>query len=405
MTEHNLIYYPYASFTNEQLPLLKIAALYFDKLYILDPVDASWNTVGADDVARNAVQLLKNEGILELVKPSDVLSKYEAPIVEAIRRDMSDPEFLALCDAHSQASGKQWWTLALAKVPQDIQTDQAMRELMGNFARNIAGEANQYSERPLDYISYAEIGQVFDEMRMGYGGEYVEYRYADYPLALGESIMMNHALFTGLMYSNATPITDDPFHSQVLSLKLRRAIQDPIVHQAQIDRARQHKIDLLAVSTMIDRQLNLPVLNPKLTMEDVLEYRQTHGDALREARDKLGWMARRIESEPWTKEFVDEIEHETIPDIADKLSEVRKANERWLKSDSGRKALEAAGIIVGGASFVLSVFTTSIAPLALSIAGVEFLSKVGIPGAEWLLKWRDGEKTVKENGLHYLLKI
>jgi hypothetical protein len=41
MTEHNLFYYPYASFTNAQLPLLKVAALWFDKLVILDPVGAS----------------------------------------------------------------------------------------------------------------------------------------------------------------------------------------------------------------------------------------------------------------------------------------------------------------------------------------------------------------------------
>lgn len=31
---HNLFYYPYASFTNEQVPLLKVAALYFDKVTI-----------------------------------------------------------------------------------------------------------------------------------------------------------------------------------------------------------------------------------------------------------------------------------------------------------------------------------------------------------------------------------
>jgi hypothetical protein len=29
MTDHKLSYYPDASFTNEQLPLLKVAALYF----------------------------------------------------------------------------------------------------------------------------------------------------------------------------------------------------------------------------------------------------------------------------------------------------------------------------------------------------------------------------------------
>jgi hypothetical protein len=40
MTEHNLFYYPCASFTNAQLPLLKVTALYFAQLTILDPVGA-----------------------------------------------------------------------------------------------------------------------------------------------------------------------------------------------------------------------------------------------------------------------------------------------------------------------------------------------------------------------------
>lgn len=45
MTEHKLFYYPYASFTNAQLPLLKVAALWFDKLLILDPFGASWDVL------------------------------------------------------------------------------------------------------------------------------------------------------------------------------------------------------------------------------------------------------------------------------------------------------------------------------------------------------------------------
>lgn len=54
MTEHNLFYYPYASFKNAQLPLLKVAALWFDLLVLLDPVSASWDTIGADHHAREA---------------------------------------------------------------------------------------------------------------------------------------------------------------------------------------------------------------------------------------------------------------------------------------------------------------------------------------------------------------
>lgn len=120
MTDHKLFYYPYASFTYAQLPLLKVAALYSDKLTLLDPVGASWDTVGADSIARDAVRQLEDAGILEIVTPATVLAQYAAPIAAAIRRDLSDRKFLDLCVAHASASGKQRWRLSLAKVPQDL---------------------------------------------------------------------------------------------------------------------------------------------------------------------------------------------------------------------------------------------------------------------------------------------
>lgn len=425
MTDHNLFYYPYASFTNAQLPLLKVAALYFDKLVILDPVGASWDTIGADHHAREAVKQLKDAGILETVTPVTVLAKYEGPIAEAIRRDMGDRQFLDLCEGQSRTSGKQRWTLSLAKVPQDLQTDQTMRHLMGDLAREVVLNSGTRTRGADDYVAYdeTEVGaiieqamrlrslrepapevHVFDEYREGYDGD-VEYRYADFPLALGEAIMMNHALFAGLLHAGATPITDDPFHNRALAHKLQRAVHDPAIQNIVADRARarQLKADQLAATALTDRQLNLPVLSPALPLEEVLEYRQKHDTALRQARDKLGWMARRIEAEPWSEEFAAELEQKTIPDIASELEEGRKARDAWLKSKRGRLALTATGIAVGAAAAVLSVFAAPLTPVALATAGLGLASGTAIPGVEWLLDWRDGKKSVQENGLHYLL--
>ena len=149
----------------------------------LCPASASWATVGADHVARDAITLLKNACILEIVTPADVLAKYSGPLAEAVRRDMADREFLELCDAQAKATGKQRWTLSLAKVPQQLQTDQAMRHLMGDFAREVAKNSGQFREQagvnPDEYYEYAERGQAFDEYREGYGGN-IEYRYAEW---------------------------------------------------------------------------------------------------------------------------------------------------------------------------------------------------------------------------------
>ena len=360
MTEHNLFYYPYASFTNAQLPLLKVAALYFDKLVLLDPLGASWDTIGADHVARDAVRLLKEVGILEIVTPATVLAKYENLITEAIRRDMGDREFLELCEAQSRVSGKQRWTLSLAKVPQDLQTDQTMRHLMGDFAREVARNSGQYRERaggnPSEYYEYAETGQAYDEYREGYGGD-VEYRYADFPLALGEAIMMNHALFAGLLHAGATPITDDPFHSRALSHKLQRATQEPAIRQVIANRAaqRQLKVDAFAAAALTDTEIKLPILNTAIPLAEVLEYRQRNPEALARVRDTLGLMARRIQAEPWSPDFEREIETQTLPDLIEQLNQATESRDAWLDSQRTRRWLKAANIAVGAASAVLAV--------------------------------------------------
>lgn len=406
MTEHRLFYYPYASFTNAQFPLLKVAALYFDKLVILDPDKATGGTVGSGDIAKD-VALLEGEGILSRIAPEEVLEAYEQDIATAVRADLDDPTFLKLCEK----SGKvEFWTLALAKVPKEIRDDpqhqeyarrklqdRAMQRFMGELPLTVASEVYRYEE------GYME---VYDEGRQSLGRE-IEYRYADYPLPVGEAIMMNHALFAGLLHSDATPITDDPFHNRVLSSKLHRMVQHPFLRDVIADRARTRhvKAATLAATALTDPQLKLPVLSPEVSLDEVLEYRNKHDAALQAARDKLGWMARRIEAEPWTEDFAKELEHQTIPDIATQLSEARKARDAWLKNRRGRLSLQAAGVAAGAATAVLAIFAEPMTPIALAAAGSSLASSAVIPGVEWLFDWRDGKKTTQENGLHYLLQF
>lgn len=82
-----------------------------------------------------------------------------------------------------------------------------------------------------------------------------------------------------------------------------------------------------------------------------------------------------------------------------------KTRDAWLESKRGRLALSATGIAVGAAAAMLAVFAAPLTPVALAIAGLGLASGAAVPGAEWLLDWRDGKKTVQENGLHYLLSL
>ncbi len=197
---------------------------------------------------------------------------------------------------------------------------------------------------------------MFDEYREGYDGD-VEYRYADFPLALGEAIMMNHALFAGLLHANATPITDDQFHSQALSLKLRRSAEDPVVKRVQADRARELKAaSRVRCVGRYTTQASRP--RPGAPLGGSVGIPAKAQRSAPQARDKLGWMARRIEAEPWSEEFAADLKHRTIPDIAKELDEARNARDAWLKSKRGRLALKAAGVAVGAAAVIVRLRCT-----------------------------------------------
>ena len=49
-----------------------------------DPVGASWDTIDADYIAHDAITLLEDASILEIVTPASVLTKYEDAIRESI---------------------------------------------------------------------------------------------------------------------------------------------------------------------------------------------------------------------------------------------------------------------------------------------------------------------------------
>ena len=102
MNPHTLFYYPYGSFQDNQAPLLKAAALYFDKLYILDPEKASGGEIGAVTVADD-IKLLEQEGILERIAPEEIIRQYESALTAAIEGDVKDREFLQLCQTSGRA--------------------------------------------------------------------------------------------------------------------------------------------------------------------------------------------------------------------------------------------------------------------------------------------------------------
>lgn len=406
---NSIHYYPYASFTDNQAPLLKATVLYFDKLHILDPFRASWQNIGAIH-AKEEISFLKEKKILLPIHPAEVLHKYEAEIAASIRADMNDPEFLKICEDFGKA---KTWILALAKVPKAIRDDseyqpldQSMRKLMGDFSREMSSEAGQYQE---NYFEYAEAHTSYNESYDGYGDEYgnVEYRFASYPLALGESIMINHALFAGLLHAEATPITDNSFHKRVLEHKIKRAAQTPLVREVLEDRFRSPQLKQAYFShyLLTDRAINIPALSPDIPLVEIYNYREKNQDKLKETRRRITQLSRTIKDLPLTNDFEKEVDF-AMADLDQELEELGKLRNDWLKDKKVKNLLSAAGIATGAAATTLSMIfsTTPLAPIGIITAGLGMFGSAVIPGIERYIDLKTGNRDTLDNGLHYLLE-
>jgi hypothetical protein len=406
MASNSIFYFPYGSFTEKQSPLLKTAAIYFDKLYILDPEKASGGSIGIDDpdLAKD-ISLLESKEvqILERVNPEDVVQKYERAIANAVHDDMNDPEFLG----HCSTSEKRLWTLALAKVPKDIREkpkyqpkDQAMQRLMGDLPRRVARDVVTYDETYVE-VMHPILDQefVYDELRES-DREEIEFRYADFPIEIGESIMINHALFSGLLHSDATPLSDDEFHHKSLEIKIKRAREIPELGKILDDMKRGDQIReaMLASRAIQDRQLDLPIIRPDQPLEEILNYRLKNKDVLEETRAKLAWLARSIKEQPWTREFDEKIHRSVIPkEIRPLLQENEKARNSWLK-------LTGMGLAATAATAQLFVNPMPLLSVPTFLAVMALVGGHATTLAEEILDWKKQAAKSRGTGLHYLLK-
>jgi hypothetical protein len=405
--EHSIFYYPYASFGYEQAPLLRAAALYFNKLYVLDPEKARARGTGALEGIGKDVLLLEREGLIERISPEQILERQEQAIEKAIRADIEDPEFVQLCESSGPSDR---WTLALAKVPKGIREDTrykpkdaAMQRLMGEIPRSLAGCFPAYSERYLEITKkYQEVGG-YVETSLNAQGQVAEFRQADFPLPLGESIMINHALFGGLVEAGATPITDDQFHHSILSYKIKRARNHPQVHRLLEDLEISTKIKANFLTTRVFQeeklQVELPSFSPNMPMEQLLKYRHKHSAELEGARREFSWLAQQVAQAPWTEEFEETIYREYLPNrIRPLLEECGNSSRSWLKTAGMAAGLAGATIalLIGGQP-LLSLTTAS---AALAVVGHDV-----VPLASELKSLISDPRKAKGYGLQYFMKV
>lgn len=419
-TARSLFYYPYAALGFAQSPILRAVGLYFDKLYMLHPDDATAQQIGTSANVRRDVDALVKDRRLTLVNPLGLLARHGEAIHAGITEDQGDLEWQRICREETTA---RKWTLALSKVPLDVRkSNLQLRDadkVASSFLKAQAGRCGERYVPHFDETEYyihdeemAEIARandrtvpnvpVYEEDKRTETGR--EYRYADFPVPLGESIMLNHAI-AGMLDKRAVPITDDPFHERLLRHKLARLLHRPTFRKESelrlpVDLAAETEAALRIVT---DAKLDLPML--RLPVEAILEFRSCHEAELNAARDRVGWLVREIASAPMTSEFSADIRHKLVPEVKKQLDEVRKARDSWLGDERTLNGLKAFGVGTAAVA-VVAEFALGLAPITqgqMAKAALSLGSGSAIPMLTLLLERRAGRGKAGAQALRYLL--
>ena len=238
------LYFPYANIRSAKT--LKTAVLYFDKIAVIDPrASFCGESTRHRDLHyeshdyMNEINILVKEGIIELVDPAEVIAKFGNEIMTGVIQDMSDTKFLDLCKPFAKSA----WVLSSKKLPDDA--DKWLRNMLVNVP-TLAREGGALTEELRERYRYKfaerdpylyERMRGFEERRFErrrpsrYDDEYEsqllrgmmldEYRVVELPFAVGESVMIGHALAVAAD-RNFTPFCDEKIHLDVLKTRFRK---------------------------------------------------------------------------------------------------------------------------------------------------------------------------------------
>lgn len=166
-------YYPYTAI--HSIDSLKVALLYFDKIWILSPDSVYRGRSSFRSETQEIVRDLSNHNMVELVNPADAMRAYEDKLSSFIEHDLDYGVFRDLRGAPSQ------FRLYLSKIP-----------------RGILGRLSRKYEIQLD----SDAQTIF------------------VPFEFGESVILNHMLLSSSRYG-LVPFTDERIHDTALRSKLR----------------------------------------------------------------------------------------------------------------------------------------------------------------------------------------
>lgn len=431
MTESPLegLYFPYANLRS--LRSLNTAVIYFDKLSVMDPNfsfchDTSSSApveyleeyieclTGDKKEYASRVQLLVKEGLLEVVDPRDSFSKAGNLIVDSVRKDIRDSQFLEVCQPLMHLS----WVISAAKLPGDA--DLLLRDLLvtvpppqvslEDLLRDVR---DRMVEMTYSYDPCAsEGGFPIMPIRPGIGPERavwpgddvirpvqsetfdeVASRNVVVPFVLGESIMLTHALAATTL-RKAIPFSDGNFHFSAMNAKITAAKNDRQFQQFLEDELH---ISAYKGAALTEEVFNASVPSLEhIETEEILRFKEKRAETIEDFKIQMRKLASAIQVNPWDKEFRKHAAAAIQTEVRPALNELKKeinryGREFWL--DALKTGATTAPIPIVG-----SIWAGIPPELALAIG-------LGVSGLTFLIEKTLARKSISANGFSVLLDV
>lgn len=386
------LYYPYTRVQSSES--LKAMVLYFDKIHVISPNEASIGSFSDSDF-----NVLFSNGLLNFISPSELLRQYDRVLTKSVIDDLTDHSFLRLASARRGHP----WELFSEKVPSSL-ADHLLRKYFVDIPNFYAAEKATHFVREGPHEEIAENGlrELIEARHARYSeeasrarnkdAEYREYRRVTLPFEVGESLMINHAICASSRFA-LTPITDSDVHHEFLMLKLSRMQHHPLLKSILKDYGyiKDIKNDLTAQNIISE---TVPALTGA-SMQDVLEFRDENKDSLEAFRVQMGKLATEIQTNFWDSDFQKE-----IIDVVD--SKVKPSIED-LKASAETTKEKLARIFKRGAEISPLPIIGSIAPGC--IPELALAASAGVLALGEYLEYAKRERVKRRNGFTYLLNM
>jgi hypothetical protein len=385
------VYYPYADVLPSQAFLE--AALYFDRIYVLEPnffrsPDAERARVPHAEVLRP----LFEAGLVEPLGPRllGLGSEPSKPILDAenlrlvrgsIDQDLQDPELAAIVAglglvSWSLPTGQQLYWNGLGLLLERPSTEIA-----------IATDRPGYYRQFLQAIGYtgARVRAGVEE-RVREAGELT----VEVPFQEAESLLTTVTLLAAADLG-LHPFTDNPLHARFLQRKLTRLYEEPLMREAIRELSPAMREGETGTQTI---RLHLPRLD-NLTASTVVALRQRCADSLDRLRDHLRALSHQISSQPWSQDFEQDVRGMIASNVEPAVRDLKR-----------RLHDERTGL---GFQLIESAIKAAPIPLVLTVAAglppaVTLAAGGGIATSIEVARYLHRRRQARRHGLYFLLR-